>query len=237
MNSNELYTSFGEIDETAFSQPVAKSGLPKTRYMKPPRCREIPERMMKYKKAVDLAKADEMKPCKNMRVLSVISGDFIFGDFIEAYIVTHNLHVKKLSISTLSMSQNNIDSLQNLLKGDYVDQLDIIVSAYFYSHERRKNGLMDYLYSQLDIDNKFQLAAASTHCKITLIETHCGMKFAIHGSPNLRSSSNIEQFVFEENEAVYDFLFEIQNNIIEKYKTIKKQVRYGDLWEAVSTEK
>lgn len=89
------------------------------------------------------------------------------------------------------------------------------------------------MYEILDTANKFQLAVAGTHCKLTLIETHCGMKITIHGSANLRSSGNLEHICIEENEAMFDFNHEIHASIIEKYKTINKAIRHDNLWDAV----
>ncbi len=202
------------------------------RYINPPQCREIPERLLKYEYAQDLAKA--VKPEKGMRCFAILDGKFIAGDFIEAFVVEHNLHVKRMVISTLSMSENNVDSLANLMNADYVDSLDLIVSDYFFSHERR--NLVPYLYQELDKNDCFQLAAASTHCKLCLIETHDGMKIVMHGSANLRSSSNIEHICIEENPELYDFNLEVQAAILDKYKTIKKSVRRTNLWQAVQVK-
>jgi len=199
------------------------------RYINPPQCKEIPERLLKYEYAADLAKA--LAPQKGMRCFAMLDGKFIAGDFIEAFMVEHNLHAKRMAISTLSMSQDNVDSLANLTNGGYVDILDLVVSDYFFSHERR--NLVPYLYQELDKDDRFQLAAASTHCKLCIIETHCGLKIVMHGSANLRSSSNIEHICIEESPALYDFNLEIQDAILDKYKTIKKSVRHSDLWQAV----
>jgi len=201
----------------------------KSRYIKPPKCKEIPDRLLKYEFAIDLAR--DIKPETGMRVFVVLDGKFIAGDFIEALFVTHNLHAKRLVISTLSLSENNVDSLANLLNGEYIDALDLVVSDYFFSHERR--NLIPYLYQELDKNNKFQLAAASTHCKLCLIELHDGKKIVIHGSANLRSSSNIEHICIEESAELYDFNLEIQSAILEKYQTIRKSVRYETLWQAV----
>jgi hypothetical protein len=201
----------------------------KSRYVKPPRAKIIPERMLKYKFAQELAA--DIKPEKDMRYFVIIDGTFIAGDFIEAFITGHNLHVKRLFISTLSMSLENADSLKNLLAGDFVDELSLIVSDYFYSHER--NGLIPYLYQELDSEaGKFQLAVAGTHCKIALIETHCGLKIVLHGSANLRSSSNTEQIAIEEDAELFEFNAGIMTGIIETYSTIKKTVRYNELWQA-----
>ena len=200
-----------------------------TRYMKPPKCLEIPGRMLKYEYAQDLANDIEIQ--KGSRHFVIISGNFIAGDFIEALIVKNNWHVKNLTISTLSLSQGNIDSLVNLANGNFTDQINIIVSDYFFAHER--NGLVKYAYEHLDKNDAFQLAAAGSHCKIATIETYCGFKITIHGSANLRSSGNTEQFQVEENSELYAFNQEIFTSIIDKYKTINKSVRRKELWQAV----
>jgi hypothetical protein len=233
--TNEIKDGFQDINPEFFAAELSliqKKGMPKTRYIKPPRCRELPERMMKYRKAEQLA--NDLIPEIGMRAFCIIDGTFIAGDFIEAFIVVHNLHVKRLTISTLSLSKNNVDSLRNLIAGNFVDELNLIVSDYFFSHERAKGRLVEYIYSELDVDDKFQLAAAASHCKISLIETHCGKKIIIHGSANLRSSSNIEQLVIEENAELYDFNYDVQAAIVEKYKTIKKSIRYEALWQTIN---
>lgn len=200
------------------------------RYMKAPDCIELPEQYMMYEKAESLAK--DIVVNIGSRYNIIVSGGFIFGDFIEALIVGNNAKCKQMMVSTLSLGQNNVDSLANLLNAGYVDELNMIVSDHFYSHER--SGLIPYIYKELDKDNKFQLATAGSHTKICLIQTEGGKHIVIHGSANLRSSSNIEQFVVEENKGLFDFWLDYHNRIIDKYKTIKKSVRGGELWQVVA---
>jgi len=228
--SNELAQFNQSLSD--FSGVSMRRGKSNSRYFAPPKQREIPERLLKYRFAQELAKA--VKPEKGMRVFVLLDGSFVAGDFFEAWIVEHNIHVKKMTISTLSMSENNVDSLANVLNAGYVDELDLIISDYFFSHERR--NLVPYLYKELDKDNRFQLAAASTHCKLCLMETHNGSKVVVHGSANLRSSSNLEHLCIEESPELFDFLLSSQVAIIEKFKTINKSVRYTDMWDAVTTQ-
>ena len=161
---------------------------------------------------------------KNQRYYCITDGDFIFGDFIEAFLVDKNIKAKELTISTLTLSENNVDSLKNLLVGDYVDKINLIVSEHFFSYER--NNLVEYIYETLDIENRFQLSVCNNKSKIVLIQSDDddGLKYVIHGSANLSSSNCIEQFCIEENEELYDFNKVILDKIIEKFKTINTLV-------------
>lgn len=199
------------------------------RYIKPPKTKDIPYKKLKYEKAVELVSDIDFQNLD--RVFCIVSGNFIFGDFLEAFIVKNNIFVEEMIISTLSYSQDNIDSLQTLIEKGYVQKLDLIVSDYFFAHERNK--LIKNTYDQLDVENKFQLASAGSHCKTYQFKTSGGKHIIIHGSVNLRSSSNIEQFVIEDNEDFYNFNKEYQNKIVEKYKTINKSIRGNNLYNLI----
>ena len=97
-----------------------------TRIHNPKHQPEMLPHKVKYKNALQLAKDIGILDKDGQRVFAVVDGSFIFGDFIEAYLVTHNLLAKRMVISTLSMSQENVDSLKNLLMGDYLEKLDIV---------------------------------------------------------------------------------------------------------------
>ena len=189
-------TEMFSIAETDFSSFEVDFEVEfESRYIKPPKTKEIAEHNLKYANAEKLAK--DINITTDSRYFVIVNGSFIFGDFIEALIIEKHYRVKSMTISTLSMSENNVDSLAGLLDLNYIDELNLIVSDYFYSHER--HNLTPYIYQELDKNNKFQFAAASTHCKVCIFETYCGKFIVLHGSCNLRSSSNIEQFVIEEN--------------------------------------
>ena len=203
-----------------------------TRYFAPKKPRNISERFLKYQKAELLAKDINFNKFERYHV--ILDGSFFFGDFIEAFLVHHNIHVKKMTISTLSMNKNNVDSLANILNGGYVDSLNLILSDYFYGHER--NDLIPYIYEKLDVENKFQLSFAGTHCKICIFETVKNRFFVFHGSANLRSSSNIEQICLEENKELYLWYDKIQSSIADEFKTINKSLRSKKLWQTVVKE-
>jgi hypothetical protein len=205
-----------------------------SRYMKPKIYRPIKQSNIKYENAEKLAK--QLTLGKNERANVIVPGSFIFGDFIEAYIVANNAKIKKMTVSTLSLSQDNVDSMANLIKGGFVDELNLIISHYFFANER--NVLIPYIYQELDtVKGIFQLAVAGSHTKTVTFETLGGKFIVMHGSANLRSSQNLEQFTIEENEDLYRFYDDYQDKIIDKYKTINKAVRVKALWNLINTKK
>lgn len=131
-----------------------------TRYIKP-KVYEVKPEYVLYDNAVKLAK--DLRLDFGARYDVFVSGSFIFGDFLEAFIMGNNAKCKKMTISTLSLNQNNVDSLYNLLAGNYIDELNLIVSVYFWGNEIR--SLIPYMYRKLDFGNKFQLSVASIHTK------------------------------------------------------------------------
>lgn len=220
------------LDAAAFDMAIPGDCELETRHIKPAYHKPVPQRMIREQYANDFAKSLKLE--RGMRVHAVVSGNFIFSHFIRALLMEHNIRATRMVISTLSMSQDCIEALRDVCDLGYCDRLDLIVSAYFYSHERHQ--LIPYLYESLDNDQstaEFQLAVAGTHCKTVLIETEGGSKLVIHGSANLRSSGCLEQFSIEENPDLFDFHMGYSERILETYKTIRKEVRMAKLWEAV----
>lgn len=220
------------LDIDAFTFMPEDEADTENRYIKP---RLIPMRedQVLFDNAQQLAR--EIKIEKGDRYDCIVSGSFIFGDFIEAFILHNRCKAINMTITTLSLSQDNIDSLRTLLEKGYVDKLDMIVSDYFYSHER--HALIPYLYEQLDMNDKFQLAVAFVHTKTIHFATLGGKKIVIHGSANLRTSGNVEQFTIEENEELFDFYEEQFQSILERFKTINKTAPRKKLWRDIMRKK
>lgn len=230
MKDDELNIEFNDqdlkIDLTFDDDFLSQYG---NRYINPKPTKDIPESRLYFEYAMDLAKKIQIE--QGQRAHVVLSGNFIMGDFIEAFFYQKNIKTSKLIISTLSMSQNNIDSLKNLFVGNYIDSLELIISDYFFAHER--SGLIPYMLQELDVDNRFNLAVAGSHTKICIFEAFNRLKYCIHGSSNLRSSGCLEQITIEENSELYDFYKDYHNSIIKEYSIINKSIRGDKLWQVV----
>jgi hypothetical protein len=210
-----------QVDAGELIQGLDYSFESETRYVNPGR-KNITSKAISYTHAKEMAEMlGDIGPDDRLFVL--MPGSFIFGDFLEAWIIRNRWKVTEMTISTLGVSQENIDSLHTLIDKGYVEKLNMVVSAYFYAHERR--SLVEYMYFRLDMDNKFQLAVARVHTKICLIKTACGKKIIIHGSANLRSSENIENIVIERDESLFQCADDFHQDIIKQYSTIKKEIK------------
>jgi hypothetical protein len=201
------------------------------RIIEPPKPTYVHPKNCKFQNAEEFAASLEFK--KGMRYHAIVSGNFIYGDFLEAiFHARPDITAKRMVISTLSYSDANVDSLSILLETGAVQNLDLIVSAYFYAHYR--NTTIKYTYQRLDSEkNNFQLAVAANHTKVCIFETINGSKVVIHGSANLRSALCAEQVCIEESPELYDFYEPFFDEILQTYATIKKPVRYKRLNEII----
>ncbi len=220
----DLDLDFSESDNGDKFKNENRYTLPK------PFRQRIKANQVKFDRAEDFAKQLGQKILDGERINAVLSGNFIFGDFFEAFCYETNSLIDELQISTLSLSQDNVDSFHNLISGDYLHSLEIIVSDYWWTHNRAN---APYIYKQLDIGNKFQFAVSGTHTKVALMRIG-DKKIVISGSANLRSSRCVEEIQIETNPDLYDFHYEWQSTILKNYGMIKKAVRASALFDVIT---
>jgi hypothetical protein len=188
---------------------------------------------VKYDRAADLIADCGQAILDGERVDALLSGNFIFGEVFEALAVEKLVGIKDLTLSTLSIGQENVDSFANMMKHGFLKNLNIIVSDYFWSHNRHNAA---YIYEALDIDDRFQLAVAGTHTKVALLAIQ-ERKIVCHGSANLRSSRSVETMTIETNPDLYDFHMEWHQDILTNYATIRKPLRAQKLFDHLTRKK
>lgn len=225
-----------DFDPADFSWGGRSDGIDSTRYMRP-RVYDSVGKKCSYERAEDFVEGIRLH--EGFRMFAFVSGNFIFGDLIEAMVDRGIVEPKRITIQTLSMSQENVDSLANVLDmSPGLESLRIILSDYFYGHERR--SLVPYIYKTLDRDELLDVAFASVHTKIVTMETTRGNKLVIDGSANLRSSYNVEQLRLECDAGLHDFVESMADRVFAAYQTINhesprhRSVRYQDMWDAVT---
>lgn len=189
----------------------------RTRILQPRIDKSVLTQVCHFDHALELA--DKIDLSGQTRTFAWVSGSFIFGDILEALWRRRNIDIKNLSMVSLSISEENIDSWAGLLAQGNIEKFNLVCSAYFYSHY--KFDMIPYLYQQLGNDPRVQIAFGAYHQKIITLETHHGNTLTIHGSANMRSSMNIEQMMFEpNNRELHDFNARMIADICDNYGTI-----------------
>lgn len=189
----------------------------KTRILQPRIDTSILTQTVHFNHAEELA--DRIDLSGKTRTYAWVSGSFIFGDILEALWRRRNIDIKSLSMVSLSISEENIDSWAGLLHQGNLEKLNLVCSAYFYSHY--KFDMVPYLYQQIGNDPRVQIAFGAYHMKVITLETHHGNTLTIHGSANMRSSMNVEQIMVEpNNRELHDFNARLIDEICDKYGTI-----------------
>lgn len=145
--------------------------------------------------------------------MAFVSGAFVFGDFIEALLYVKNLCPSAVYITTLGMSENNVDSIVNLTDYLEAERVSLIISHYFEGVERHR--LIPYMEHEFG-DRPIDIAVLQSHCKICLIRSGKG-DAAICGSANLSSSNNVENFILLHDPATIDYLQARLDNIMERF--------------------
>ena len=176
------------------------------------RAAKLPYKPVCYKNAQDMVAGIDIRE----DYFCMVSGSFIFGDFLEALIDRYKIVVQRMYISTLGMSENNVDSIVNLCRYLHVKELNLIISGYFFGVER--HNLVPYMvreFSGLPIS----VAVVASHAKITLIDFGV-LKIVIHGSANLSSSRNLETFFITHDNDVYNYVHGIFGGIMERFKVV-----------------
>lgn len=100
----------GEMDFSmdGFAAMDEPDGVEERRYAM---LRATPPPTVEYERAVDFCRA--MRPEPGLSRFAFVSGNFVLGDILEAW-SDMGVRYKSLTVQTLSMSHDNVDSLRNV---------------------------------------------------------------------------------------------------------------------------
>lgn len=233
----DLELDFDLADFDVIETPeVPTLGEPQSRIVQPRiNLREISHATC-FENAEEFAKQISLAP--DERTYAWVNGNFIFGDIIPALITARGVNPRTLYLASLSLSAVNIEALHAVLEEANLERMVLLLSGYFYSHE--KHNLIPYLYDALGDDDRVQIVFGNYHMKYISLETHAGHVLNVHGSANLRSSNSIEQIIVDQDRMIYAFNRDVSEIIARDYGTIDyrvppdrtKKVRDGQ-WQAV----
>jgi hypothetical protein len=192
---------------------------------------DIPAHRIKSDNAAALVSALEMPP-EGGYVDVIVGGNFIFGDIL--WPLCKRLGTPcRLTLSTLSLSSENVTMFRQMFADETMDYLALVLSDYFYAHERRGiyRELCDELRPQV-VNGSCQIAVAGIHTKVICIESP-RFKLVVKGSANLRSSENVEEFSIIRDAQAFAFHRDWHQSILARYATTLTPVRYAAAYQAI----
>lgn len=194
--------TFHPEDMPAFSDKKEKEFIRKAK---------IRHKPIIYKNALDMAQAMDIRE----EYFCLVSGSFIYGDFIEALCDIHRLRPRRVLITTLGLNQNNVDSLVNLVDYLGAKEVGLVVSTYFYDTEKTK--LLPYMMEEF-AGRPMSVAVCASHTKICLIDSESAGKIVMFGSANLSSSDNLEEFALIHDGEVFAFCEQLITGVLRDFK-------------------
>lgn len=127
-------------------------------------------------------------------------------DFILLFLETNI--IERLTIAFYRIGKKVVQELKDLHDKGQIREINLLVND-------GVPKLCPEVYNLIKQyeNNAFRVKIANTHTKIICIETDKGGFFVIEGSGNMSQNSKIEQYLFTQNKALYDFHLNWINNI------------------------
>lgn len=169
-----------------------------------------------YRSNADAYKHLQTMPAMGEDIEMVISGKYAMFELIPALIERTGQSIDELTITTLSFSKPNAIDLLQLLDDQHVKRINLLISYYFKSTSRE---IYDALIPALR-ERKQRVLAMRTHAKIILAKMKDGTCYVMRGSPNLRSSVNVENLTMTQCPALYQFHYKWIDGLISEGKEL-----------------
>jgi hypothetical protein len=129
---------------------------------------------------------------------AIVPGDFVFCDILPRVIALHGCP-PRIDLATLSLSEDNVNTLLSILHRPEQPSLSLLASVYFWETNQ---SIARAVETRLVPHHRFRCATGRQHTKLMLFD-YPDKSWIIAGSANLRSSNCYEQFaIFADREVL-----------------------------------
>jgi len=121
----------------------------------------------------------------------------VFRYLLERY------KINEIYIVVYRMNDKSFDYLKSIIEKDNI-KTGFIVSSFFRENKRYERWAKEMEILSENTEN-VKASFCSSHAKVFLAKTTCGKHIVFEGSGNLSDNARLEQYIFEDNESVYNF--------------------------------
>lgn len=118
------------------------------------------------------------------------------------YLLEH-YNIDEIYIVVYRMNNKSFDYLKSIIEKDNI-KTGIIVSIFFRENKQYERWAKELVILSENTEN-VKASFCNNHAKVFLARTTCGKHIVFEGSGNLSHNERLEQYIFEDNESVYNF--------------------------------
>lgn len=116
---------------------------------------------------------------------------------------TAKFEISEIVMAVYRMNKSSVDFISEIVENETID-CHILVSSFFKENKKYERWANDLAILGKD-SVRANVGFAWSHAKILLCKTVCGRHFVFEGSGNFSDNARIEQYMLENNEAMYNF--------------------------------
>lgn len=121
---------------------------------------------------------------------------------VVSYLLEH-YNIDEIYIVVYRMNNKSFDYLKSIIEKDNI-KTGLIVSSFFRENKRYERWAKEIKILSENTKN-VKTSFCNSHAKVFLAKTTCGKYIVFEGSGNLSDNARLEQYIFEDNESVYNF--------------------------------
>ncbi len=115
--------------------------------------------------------------------------------------LAHRYEIDEVYICVYRMNQKAVNWITDRLHDTGI-KTTILLSNFFRENKRYEAWFNNLVAMQSD---QFRIKTGCLHAKVFCCRTKCGRYFVFEGSGNLSDNARLEQYIFEQNQDVYEF--------------------------------
>ncbi len=121
---------------------------------------------------------------------------------VVRYLLEH-YKIDEIYIVVYRMNDKSFDYLKSIIEKDNI-KTGFIVSSFFRENKRYERWAKELVILSENAEN-VKASFCNCHAKVFLAKTTCSKHIVFEGSGNLSHNERLEQYIFEDNESVYNF--------------------------------
>ena len=122
--------------------------------------------------------------------------------------------IKEMHLAIYRINHPTVESIIDFIKAGKIEKATFVISNFFNQTKKPEKWAI-MLRDFAEQNNNVNHVYTHNHSKVLAVKTESGNYYVFEGSGNMSDNARIEQYIYENNETVYNFHKEWMSNITE----------------------